>query len=146
MTPTAAWRASTRLAVPVTPGADSATAVERLREHAWLGLSIGPSYAAFAAAVERLKEHAWPGNVRKLSHLIEELLLVSPSDEILPEHLPFGAAVPEGGAEIRLGRYRRLSKDCETLTHSSETMIPIAMINLVIHRRGPGQHAFSNTF
>jgi putative transposase len=33
-----------------------------------------------------------------------------------------------------LGRYRRLSKDYETLPESSETMIYLAMINLMIHR------------
>ncbi len=37
-----------------------------------------------------------------------------------------------------LGRYRRLSKDYETLPASSETMIQIAMINLMIHRLSPG--------
>lgn len=37
-----------------------------------------------------------------------------------------------------LGRYRRLSKDYETLPVSSETMIQIAMINLMIHRLKPG--------
>ena len=30
-------------------------------------------------------------------------------------------------------KYRRLSKDYETLTNSSETMIYVAMINLMIH-------------
>lgn len=37
-----------------------------------------------------------------------------------------------------LGRYRRLSKDYETLIECSETMIRIAMINLMIHRLSPG--------
>lgn len=37
-----------------------------------------------------------------------------------------------------LGRYRRLSKDYETLPVSSETMIQIAMINLMLHRLKPG--------
>jgi putative transposase len=37
-----------------------------------------------------------------------------------------------------LGKYRRLSKDYETLPSSSETMIYLAMINLMIHRLKPG--------
>ena len=37
-----------------------------------------------------------------------------------------------------LGRYRRLSKDYESLPASSETMIQLAMINLMLHRLQPG--------
>lgn len=37
-----------------------------------------------------------------------------------------------------LGRYRRLSKDYETLPDSSENMTYIAMINLMLHRLQPG--------
>ena len=37
-----------------------------------------------------------------------------------------------------LGRYRRMSKDYETLPASSETMIYLAMINLMLHRLAPG--------
>ena len=37
-----------------------------------------------------------------------------------------------------IGRYRRMSKDYETLPVSSETMIYLAMINLLVHRLSPG--------
>lgn len=37
-----------------------------------------------------------------------------------------------------LGKYRRLSKDYETLPECSEAMILIAMTNLMLHRLSPG--------
>lgn len=37
-----------------------------------------------------------------------------------------------------LGRYRRLSKDYESLASSSVAMIQLAMINLMVHRLRPG--------
>jgi putative transposase len=37
-----------------------------------------------------------------------------------------------------LGRYRRMSKDYESLPQSSENMIYLAMINLMVHRLQPG--------
>ena len=36
-----------------------------------------------------------------------------------------------------LGRYRRLSKDYEELPQSEETLILVAMINLMVHRLEP---------
>jgi two-component system, NtrC family, nitrogen regulation response regulator NtrX len=35
-----------------------------------------------------LSSYRWPGNVRELKNLIERLMILSPSPEILPEDLP----------------------------------------------------------
>lgn len=35
-----------------------------------------------------LEQYKWPGNIRELANLIERLLIITPSDEIRPEHLP----------------------------------------------------------
>jgi putative transposase len=37
-----------------------------------------------------------------------------------------------------LGRYRRLSKDYEAQTRSSEAMVHLSMVNLMLHRLRPG--------
>ncbi|MBD3162940.1 MAG: response regulator [Candidatus Eisenbacteria bacterium] len=39
-------------------------------------------------AMEILRSYAWPGNVRELKNMIERLVLLTQSTEILPEHLP----------------------------------------------------------
>jgi putative transposase len=45
-----------------------------------------------------------------------------------------------------LGRYRRLSRDYEGLAETSETMIQIAMINLMLHRLCPERKRRKNEF
>ena len=45
-----------------------------------------------------------------------------------------------------LGRYRRLSRDYEGLAETSETMIRIAMINLMLHRLCPERKRRRNEF
>ena len=41
-----------------------------------------------AAAMEILLQYLWPGNVRELKNLVERLVIVCPSEEIEPQHLP----------------------------------------------------------
>jgi len=45
-----------------------------------------------------------------------------------------------------LGRYRRLSRDYEGLPETSETMIQITMINLMLHRLCPERKRRRNEF
>ncbi|MFC4770286.1 sigma 54-interacting transcriptional regulator [Effusibacillus consociatus] len=44
-----------------------------------------------------LQQYEWPGNIRELANLIERLLVINPSHEIRPEHLPdlsIGSTLP----------------------------------------------------
>ncbi|MNN50454.1 Propionate catabolism operon regulatory protein [compost metagenome] len=52
-------------------------------------------------AQRALEGYSWPGNIRELENVIHFALLVSPGEEILPEHLNFSDAVP-GDIERRL--------------------------------------------
>jgi DNA-binding NtrC family response regulator len=38
--------------------------------------------------MECLTAYSWPGNVRELRNLIERIVVLAPSDEVGPEHLP----------------------------------------------------------
>jgi two-component system, NtrC family, nitrogen regulation response regulator NtrX len=40
------------------------------------------------AAIDVLVQYPWPGNVRELKNLVERLVIVCPSEEIEPQHLP----------------------------------------------------------
>ncbi len=48
-----------------------------------------------SAAVELLVSYPWPGNVRELEHTVERVLVISDSQTIGPEHLPFVIASTE---------------------------------------------------
>ena len=44
-----------------------------------------PSLRISQKAMEKLNRHQWPGNIRELQHAIENLVVMSESDTILPE-------------------------------------------------------------
>ena len=48
-----------------------------------------------AEAMQRLVEYDWPGNVRELRNLVENMVVLSPGRELLPEDLP--RHIREGG-------------------------------------------------
>ncbi|MGB1111139.1 MAG: sigma-54-dependent transcriptional regulator [Gammaproteobacteria bacterium] len=68
------------------------------------------------AAQNKLRNYDWPGNVRELRNLVQRLLILTPDDEIGPEHVEqvrvesASAQVPEsagqGGASIDAGFYQ----------------------------------------
>jgi two-component system nitrogen regulation response regulator NtrX len=58
-------------------------------------------------AIEAFQAYHWPGNVRELKNLIERLLILSPSEEIGVEDLPFAAEAPQPlpvNAPLRVAR------------------------------------------
>ena len=44
-----------------------------------------PSLRISHRAMEKLNRHSWPGNIRELQHAIENMVIMSESDTILPE-------------------------------------------------------------
>jgi two-component system response regulator HydG len=53
-------------------------------------------------ALRQLQGYPWPGNVRELRHLMERLVLLGTSAEVLPEELP-KPSQPVGG-DLRFGK------------------------------------------
>lgn len=53
-------------------------------------------------ALQVLTAHSWPGNVREMKNVIERLVVLEVSDDILPEHLP---------KEMVQGRHARAEKN-----------------------------------
>lgn len=47
-----------------------------------------PDVTLSTSARALIKSYPWPGNVRELINVLERAVLLCPSDEILPEHLP----------------------------------------------------------
>ena len=67
-----------------------------------------------ATAVERLKDHPWKGNARELENMIERALVLSDSDEIGVEDLPFASGEGASGEDpaqalLRSAAERRLT-------------------------------------
>jgi len=52
------------------------------------------------AAKEKLKKYSWPGNVRELENVIQRAHILSPSQEILPQHIAFDETMQEPSENI----------------------------------------------
>lgn len=63
-----------------------------------------------------LEEYQWPGNIRELANLVERLLVITPSHEIRPEHLPSltGGNLAVSEAATRLEEQRKASSEPES--------------------------------
>ncbi|MFA5940596.1 MAG: sigma-54 dependent transcriptional regulator [Sinimarinibacterium sp.] len=62
-----------------------------------------PARAFSADAVALLNAHSWPGNLRELHNAVERAVIVSDTDAIRPEHLPFGRERPPPASGLRAG-------------------------------------------
>ncbi len=71
-------------------------------------------------ALRLLLDFHWPGNVRELEHAIERAVLVSDSEDILPEHLPPEIQFPE---ETRIKKAGEDGKSLETVEKEYIKMI-----------------------
>ncbi len=63
--------------------------------------AYGKSVRVSDKAMESFVSHGWPGNVRELANTLERLIIMSETDEITPEDLPYGVA--HGAARAAAG-------------------------------------------
>lgn len=63
------------------------------------------------AAMSLLTAYRWPGNVRELRNVVEQIVALSRSDVILPEHLPPGFGCRTPAAQANLERRRQVADD-----------------------------------
>ncbi|MCP1652231.1 MULTISPECIES: sigma 54-interacting transcriptional regulator [Pseudomonas aeruginosa group] len=57
-----------------------------------------------------LEGYSWPGNIRELENVIHFALLVSPDEEIRPEHLNFSGGVTGSGSVVGTGGETEVSE------------------------------------
>ncbi|MBN2704799.1 MAG: sigma-54-dependent Fis family transcriptional regulator [Pontiellaceae bacterium] len=55
------------------------------------------------AAARLLQNHSWPGNIRELANAMKRAAILSPTEIILPEHLPTAIKPISGGVEAQSG-------------------------------------------
>ncbi len=55
------------------------------------------------AAVSTLTSYGWPGNLRELHNAVERAVIISDSEVIGPEHLPFACSRPSAALGLRAG-------------------------------------------
>lgn len=72
--------------------------------------------------MSRLARYAWPGNVRELEHLLEQLVITSPSTQIEPDCLPAQiVSTREEPFHLDFDPERPLAEITEELTHRIES-------------------------